>query len=110
MENNKHSENILNRAHGSDFQCQSRLVQTTPRFLPVSLPTVDDFLSLGLLLAEAGQGLGVGQLPPVGRVLLQLQQAWLHLLRLRGGAGGARAGALRGKERPVQTGCGEGGG
>lgn len=51
------------------------------------LLTIDDLLPLGLLLAETRQGFRGGQLPPVGRVMLELQEAWLHLLQLWGGAG-----------------------
>lgn len=50
------------------------------------LRTIDDFLSFCLFLAETRKGFREGQLPPVGRVLLKLQEAWLHLLHLWGWA------------------------
>lgn len=59
------------------------------------LLTVDDLLPLGLLLAETGQAFRGGQLPPVGRVLFKLKEAWLHLLQLWGGAGGGVARPFR---------------
>lgn len=54
--------------------------------------TVDDLLPFGLLLAEAAQCFRGCHLPPVRWVRLKLQQAWIHLLQLRGGTGrgGAR--------------------
>lgn len=60
--------------------------------LHLSFLTIDDLLPLGLLLVETGQGFRGGQLPPVGRVLLELQEPWLHLLQLWGGAGWRVAG------------------
>lgn len=56
--------------------------QLSRRVRPNCLRTIDDFLPLSLLLAETSQGFGGGQLSPVGRVLLKLQEAWLHLLQL----------------------------
>lgn len=62
-------------------------VQPPNRVLgPPVLHTVDDFLPFCLFLAETRQTFGAGQLSPVGRVLLKLQEAGLHLLQLRGRA------------------------
>lgn len=72
------SERLFNDSHEEHF------------FL--SVLTVDDLLPFGLLLAEFAQCFRGCHLPPVRWVRLKLQQAWIHLLQLRGGTGrgGAR--------------------
>lgn len=64
-------------------------------FISLLLLTIDDLLPFGLLLAQVGQSFRGGLLPPVGRVLLELKEAWLHLLQLWGGAGGGGARPLK---------------
>lgn len=57
--------------------------------------TIDDLLPFGLLLAETGQGFRRGHVPPVRWVHLKLQETWLHLLQLWGGAGWGVARSFR---------------
>lgn len=84
---------------------ERQVLDTSPNCAPGGrvFRTIDDFLPFCLFLAEARQGFGGGQLPPVGRVLLKLQQAGLHLLQLRGRARRGLTLAFGNKNWPFET-------
>lgn len=71
----------------------NRTKSSTPFIL--ALFTINDFLSFGLLLAQFAQSVTVSKFPPVGRILVQLQKAWLYLFLLSGAKRGVGKGHFR---------------
>ena len=96
-------QTTLEWGEGEDTKWERESISSRHIASSFLLLTIDDLLPLGLLLAETGQGFRGGQLPPVGRVLLKLQESRVHLLQLWGGAGGGLAGPFSSQNWSFKT-------